>query len=242
MTASPEAVAVTDNAAYCDDLLKEADPHRWLALRFAPAPRRRALRALYAVHAEIARAPHAVSEAPLGEIRLQWWREAIAEILGEGAPRRHPVVQEGAATHAIPPAARDLVDGAIDARARFLYAEPFVDLEDAIAWACAAEGYLATVRTPHADDALVRAEAVFALAGYDDEDAAKRGLDRPALAQAAEPIMRDAAQALAGLAPEEAGLHAHLALVGRRLRARPGPFADVADRWRLFTATLTGRF
>ena len=75
---------------YCEALLRQADKDRFLAALFAPAEVRGALHALYAFSLETARVREAVTEPLAGEIRLQWWREAIA---GERAAeaRGHPV-------------------------------------------------------------------------------------------------------------------------------------------------------
>ncbi len=63
--------------AHCETLAREHDRDRWLAGLFAPAEARPHLFALYAFSYEIARLPDIVREAAAGEIRLQWWREAI---------------------------------------------------------------------------------------------------------------------------------------------------------------------
>lgn len=81
---------------YCSRELRRADPDRWLTTLFAPDARRPGLHALYAFNAEIARARGAVSQPMIGQIRLQWWREAW-EGIWEDRPRNHPVV---AALHA----------------------------------------------------------------------------------------------------------------------------------------------
>ncbi|MBC8107455.1 MAG: squalene/phytoene synthase family protein, partial [Anaerolineae bacterium] len=60
-------------------LVRRVDEDRWLASRFAPAPVRERLIALYAVNYEIARLSETVREAPLGDIRLEWWRSALSE-------------------------------------------------------------------------------------------------------------------------------------------------------------------
>jgi phytoene synthase len=62
---------------YCEKLVREADRDRFLASLFAPQLQRRYLLALYAFDIEIARIRHAAHEPIPGEIRLQWWREAI---------------------------------------------------------------------------------------------------------------------------------------------------------------------
>jgi phytoene synthase len=66
-----------DAYGHCEALVRAADKDRYLAGLFAPAPARRHLYALYAFAAEIARVPEAVREAAAGEIRLQWWRDAV---------------------------------------------------------------------------------------------------------------------------------------------------------------------
>lgn len=76
-----------------DDRLKRVDEPRWIASRYAAADDRRRLVALYMLNHELSRAAQ-VSEPMIGSIRLQWWREALAE-LGEGRPvRRHDVLME----------------------------------------------------------------------------------------------------------------------------------------------------
>ena len=66
-----------DSFSYCEQLVREADKDRFLAGLFAPADRRMALMALYAFNVEIARAREHVHEALAGEVRLQWWRDAL---------------------------------------------------------------------------------------------------------------------------------------------------------------------
>ncbi len=64
---------------------------------FAPPDRRAALWALIAFNYELARTREVVSEAVLGEVRLQWWRETLAAVY-DGAPvRRHEVAEPLAA-------------------------------------------------------------------------------------------------------------------------------------------------
>lgn len=75
-----------------DASVRRHDPDRWLASRFiADLEERACVVALYAFNHEIARVAGAVSNALMGEIRLTWWAEAVAEIY-EGRPvRKHPV-------------------------------------------------------------------------------------------------------------------------------------------------------
>lgn len=63
---------------------------RYLAALFAPEPRRRRLIVLAAFAAEVRRIPDVVSQPMLAEVRLQWWRDAIAAGL-EGEMSGHPI-------------------------------------------------------------------------------------------------------------------------------------------------------
>src|ERR1700676_258417 len=72
--------------SHCEKLVREADRDRFLATLFAPAERRGALHALYAFNIEIARVREVVREPLAGEIRLQWWNDAIdGRAAGEAA-------------------------------------------------------------------------------------------------------------------------------------------------------------
>ena len=81
-----------DSLSYCAQELRAQDRDRFLVCLFAPAERREALFALYAFNLEVAKTAELVSEPTLGQIRLQWWREALEEIYRGGAPRQHQVV------------------------------------------------------------------------------------------------------------------------------------------------------
>ena len=91
------------------------EPDRYIAATLAPPQARPALAALAAFAAEISHVPAAVSEAPLGAIRLQWWHDALAEGR-EGRLSGHPVADAliGAIkAHGLP---ADLVEAVIEAR------------------------------------------------------------------------------------------------------------------------------
>ncbi len=66
-----------DAFAYCAALVRAADRDRFIASLFAPAELRGALHALYAFNSEVVRVREAAREVLPGEIRLQWWSEAI---------------------------------------------------------------------------------------------------------------------------------------------------------------------
>ncbi len=111
----------------CADQVRRQDRDRYLTALFAPAERREDLFALYAFNLEVAKTAEVVSEAMLGRIRLQWWREAVDEIYG-GGPRAHSVVDPLAQVvdrHGLPRAPYDRL---IDAREADLDGEPPADL------------------------------------------------------------------------------------------------------------------
>jgi NADH dehydrogenase [ubiquinone] 1 alpha subcomplex assembly factor 6 len=105
------------------DLLRRHDRDRYLCALFAPADRRAAVIALYAFNYEIAKTREVVSEALLGRIRLQWWREAIEEAYGGGAIREHEVMTPLASAIQRHRLSREHFDAMIDARE--------LDLDDA---------------------------------------------------------------------------------------------------------------
>ncbi len=86
---------MSDRSSYetCVREVRAADRDRYFCALFAPAGARASLIALLAFNQELAKIPELVSEPMLGEIRLQWWREALEEV-SAGAPRRHHVVLE----------------------------------------------------------------------------------------------------------------------------------------------------
>ncbi len=109
-------------------LVRRNDPERFLTVQFAPADCRDALLAIYAFNYEVARVREIVSEPVLGQIRLQWWHDAIAEIAAGRQPRAHEVVTPLAAAirrHSLP---ATLLWRLIDAREQDLAGDPPADL------------------------------------------------------------------------------------------------------------------
>ncbi|MET4807320.1 phytoene/squalene synthase family protein [Limibacillus sp. MBR-115] len=122
-------MTLTDDLSYCSDQLRRLDHDRYLITLLAPERTRASLLALYAFNLEIARTAESVSEPMLGQIRLQWWREAIEGIYS-GTPRRHAVIQplnEAIRSLELP---RAHFDALIDARESDLESEPFADREE----------------------------------------------------------------------------------------------------------------
>jgi len=78
---------------YVLETVRTADRDRFIAALFAPEPARSDLLAVLAFDHELARTLMVTREPMLARIRLQWWREAVAEATGAGAPRAQPVVE-----------------------------------------------------------------------------------------------------------------------------------------------------
>jgi len=116
-----------DSQESLDDLVRRVDEDRWLAARFADAPGRQRLSALYAFVYEISRIPEAVRQPALGAIRLQWWRDAVDAIYaGRPAGAVDNEVAAGLADLvAWASLDRAVIDAFIDAREKDLDERPF---------------------------------------------------------------------------------------------------------------------
>lgn len=98
------------------ETVRAADRDRFLAALFAPEPRRSDLLALLAFDHELARTRTVTREPMLARIRLQWWREAVAEAAAPGTPRAQPIVESLSETvrrHHLTP---EQLEALIDAR------------------------------------------------------------------------------------------------------------------------------
>jgi 15-cis-phytoene synthase len=71
---------------------EQDDPERALVLSYAPASARAALGALLALDDSLAQLLRTTREPALGQMRLAWWREALARLDEERAPAE-PVLQ-----------------------------------------------------------------------------------------------------------------------------------------------------
>jgi phytoene synthase len=115
--------------SHCETVVRDGDPDRFWATLFAPAEKRPHLYALYAFNFEAARIRDSVREALIGEMRLQWWRDALQ---GEarGDVRANPVaaaLDDTIVSFRLPRQA--LVD-LIDARVFDLYEDLLPSLND----------------------------------------------------------------------------------------------------------------
>ncbi|CUK27055.1 squalene synthase HpnD [Cognatishimia activa] len=114
--------------AACAGIVEKGDPDRFLAIMSAPVALREKLFPLYAMNVEVARAPWVTEESMIAEMRLQWWRDALAEIAAGGEVRRHEVATPLA--RILTPTQAQSLDALIEARRWDIYRDPFED-EDA---------------------------------------------------------------------------------------------------------------
>lgn len=103
--------------AACAALVERGDPDRFAAARLAGESAWK-LHALYGFNLEVARISSVVSEPLLGEIRLQWWRDVVAEAYDGAPPRAHEVAGPLHALIAEGRLPRARFDALLDARAQ----------------------------------------------------------------------------------------------------------------------------
>ena len=109
----------TPDQSYCAGEARRNDWERFICALFAPREAREALFSLIAFNSELARTRDVVSQPLLGQIRLQWWRDAVAALYGNVPPSAatatHPILLplgRAIATHRLE---RSLLDAMIDA-------------------------------------------------------------------------------------------------------------------------------
>jgi phytoene synthase len=133
-------MAASGGPSLCAQEVRRGDGERYLTALFAPVARREDLFALYAFNLAIASTREMVSEPLMGEIRLQWWRDALAAIHA-GRPPGQPVAAalgDAIGRHRL---ARAPFEALIDAREFDLMGEPPADLD-------ALEGYAEASSAP----------------------------------------------------------------------------------------------
>jgi phytoene synthase len=141
--------------AECAAIVRARDRDRYLADLFVPEAARGHLFALHAFNAEVAAIAGRVSEPTLGEIRLSWWREALA-----GGGSGHPVATALSETIAKFRLPQPAFDNLLTARVFDLYDDPMPTLNDL-------EGYAGDTSS-----ALMQMAAIV-LAGGADPDTAE---------------------------------------------------------------------
>jgi phytoene synthase len=81
-----------ESATYATQYLRETDRDRYLATLVLPPRGREAITALYAFNADIASVRERAKEPAAGEIRLQWWTDALSG-KGHGNVRQNPLAE-----------------------------------------------------------------------------------------------------------------------------------------------------
>lgn len=143
-------------AAYdhCERLVREGDGDRFFAGLLAPADRRPHLMALHAFSLEIARVRDVARQPMAGEIRLQWWRDALTGNAA-GDAGAHPVAAALADTRERFRLPGQAFLDVIEARTFDLYDDPMPSVADL-------EGYCGET-----DAALVRLASLVLAGGVD---------------------------------------------------------------------------
>jgi len=220
--------------------LRRADPDRWLTSCFISEPAARAdVAALYLFDHELARARRAASTPLLAEIRLTWWREALAEIFGRGPARRHPVAEALAGAARRRGLDRAPLEAMIDGHIAAID-QMQLDAAAALAWADAVEGSAAVLAATILDPAASADAAAPAGRAWGLALLGRAGLAAPLVL--GPPLRQALAEARTGarslsIAALPAALPARLArfdLAGRN----PGPLAKQLS---LVWAAATGR-
>jgi phytoene synthase len=115
--------------AHCGEAAREFDRDRWLGALFAPVEARPHLHALIAFEAEMSRLRAAVRDPRAGEIRLAWWREAVAGERPEEA-QGNPVAAALIDTLDRFRPSPHLIENAIAGRQADLYDDAFPSMSD----------------------------------------------------------------------------------------------------------------
>ncbi len=120
MTMPDKSNAAGDADALCRIAARAHEPDRYLSALLCPGPVRGDLIALAAFAGEIGRIPVIATEPMIGEIRLQWWRDAL-EAAQTGLTSANPIADrfgEAIRRHDLPQAwiarAIDAQSGALD--------------------------------------------------------------------------------------------------------------------------------
>ncbi len=130
-----------DSLLHCADDLRQQDPDRHLITTLVPPESRRGVVALFAFNLELSRIRDSVNEPMLGEMRLQFWRDTLHDLVA-GTVRAHPVAQALAA--ALPGEALPLIPmlDLIDARVRDLDDASPADMDELVDYAQRTAGAL----------------------------------------------------------------------------------------------------
>ncbi len=223
-----------------DDVVRRADPDRWLSSRFiADRSLRLDVLAIYAFDHHLDRAERVASNSLIAEIRLAWWREVVDEIHGGKAVREHPVAVALAAAsrrHQLP---RGPMEAMIDARVAIL-GRPVLDLSEALAWADQAGGSTTILASKILDPEVSPTVAAPAGRIWGLVSLIKLGRVNPIEARRQIVVdMPHASRVARRLVSAAFPSVAHATLA--RGRPRPRSPALLSERFRLLWAVATGR-
>lgn len=156
--------------AHLADIVRAGDRDRYWASLASPAATRRHLLALLAFNIELSRIGEQVREPQLGDIRLQWWRDALEQ--PAGTVTGHPVadaLRETRDAHGLPAAA---LDAMIEARGIDARRESIATMDDLRAYLIASAGgvfrlgaWITGARGAEVDAASDDAAMAYGLAG-----------------------------------------------------------------------------
>ncbi|WRH61162.1 MAG: squalene/phytoene synthase family protein [Fuscovulum sp.] len=111
----------------CAALVARGDADRFAAVMAAPLAARGRLLVLYAFNLEVARAPWVTAEPMIAEMRLQWWRDVVAEAEAGRPARAHEVAAPLAGLIGDAGLPVEVMDRLIVARRWDVYRDAFAD-------------------------------------------------------------------------------------------------------------------
>lgn len=111
----------------CAALVERGDPDRFAAAMATPVAARARLWPLYALNLELARVPWRTHEPMLAEMRLEWWRGALADAARGVAVPGHAVLKPLAAVLGATDLPLAVLDRLALARRWDIWSEPFAD-------------------------------------------------------------------------------------------------------------------
>ncbi len=132
----------SSSLSFCAAEVHRSDRDRFLMTLFAPSEHREALFALYAFNIEISKTREVVSEAMLGAIRLQWWRDSVGTLYSDVPHRKHAVIEALEPFVVAHQLSRSHFDRLIDGRLIDLEEVPHQTLASLIDYADATSGAL----------------------------------------------------------------------------------------------------
>ena len=151
---------MTAGLSYCAEEVRRHDRDRFLTTLFAPGTAREDYCTVLAFNLEIARTREVVSEPLLGEIRLQWWRDAVTAAYADDVRTTgHQVLDPLTELIRRARLPEGLIQALIDGRGADLSEEPIADEAELETYADGTAGalnrLLAAVAAPQSDPDLI---------------------------------------------------------------------------------------